>query len=124
MIDTTVTLPPFTTNTHIGVTVMPLQFDTVRFTPLTDTGRKILRMNPDEYRLTMSRDRGNDIYQSLHDAGYVVREEYIESPDCESKWACTDEADWLYWSSNRPDYSVQPEQVKVWEQSNVSKLRE
>jgi len=107
MIDTTVKIGPNDTRCHIGITVMPRRFDTIRFTPLTEKGRKILRMRSDDYRLSMSFSRGADLYDAIGASGYAVQEEIVESSDCDGQWGCKNYDVWVWESSNRPDYSLQ-----------------
>ena len=105
-IDTTVKADA---DVHIGIVVFPMTIDTIRFYPLTDTGRKILRMDCDRYRLSVSRDIGNDIYDQLGAAGYQVCEHRSDCLDQSCKWDCDDIEAWVRESSNRPHYSEQPE---------------
>jgi len=91
-IDTTVKIDPNDTTVHIGVTCFPMAIDTTRFTPLTETGRKILRMGYNEYRLSMSRERSYELYDQLGASGYAVCEEVLESLDDASKWDLSDDA--------------------------------
>ena len=91
-IDTTVKIDPTDTRVHIGITLTPLHFDTTRFTPLTDIGRKILRMGYNEYRLSMGRERSYELYDQLGAAGYAVSEEVLGHPEESSRYDRDDSA--------------------------------
>ena len=109
MIDTTVKIGPTDTRVQFAFTLFPVAYDTVRITPLTDEARRIVKIDSDRYRLSVSRTIGADLYDHISAAGYSICEEILDRPDNTSKYDCTDYDAWIRASSNRPDYSAQPE---------------
>ena len=74
---------------HIGVSCFPMPVDTVRFTPLTDKGREILKLGETELRRSTSLTRGYGIYDAIVASGYSVKEEILGDLEQPSKWERT-----------------------------------
>jgi len=88
-IDPNVKIDPADTRDHIGVTCFPVAFDTIRFSPLTDKGRKILKLRSGQTIVTAGLNRAYQIYDAIVASGYSVKQEILADTAQPSKWEQT-----------------------------------
>jgi len=74
------------TRNHIGITILPLKTGTIRFTPLTEEGRAILKIESDRKRVSCSLDRGYEIYDWINSIGCATCEEVVNDLDSDSRF--------------------------------------
>jgi len=85
-IDPNVKIAETDTRVHIGVTVFPLATRTIRFTPLTEEGREILKIGTDRLRVSTSLERGYEIADWLGSTGVATCEEILVDLDDRSRF--------------------------------------